>query len=92
MCQMMGTPYGGIAILQETHDQFPQDVKDAWAKFHAWWSKQEETPKTSDMPADVAAALQTMRDAPVPGQDGLFGRDSCYVKGVERLMAEQDSI
>jgi len=81
----MQTPFRGVPIPQEIHDQFPQEVKDAWAKFHSWWMSQGGSASSDSMPPDIKEAFEIMKDAPIPEHEGFFGRDSCYVHGIEQM-------
>lgn len=84
-----GTPFGGVPIVHDIHVQFPEEVKQAWETFHAWWQEQEVEPVSrKSMPAEVAAAFEIMKEAPIPEYEGYFGKDSCYVLGVERMLTE----
>lgn len=83
MC-MRSMPYG-IPIEEETHEQFPQEVKDAWEDFHEWWVRNFDgyhPIKWSDVPAKIKADFDIMCAAKIPGYDGATGKDSCYVIGV----------
>lgn len=81
----------GIRILPETHDLFPQHVKDAWETFHNWWENNfdgENPVSKSSMPEEVSAAFQIMKDAPIPGFSFATGADSCYVIGVSNNLID----
>lgn len=85
MCfNMYGPPYG-IPIPPEVHDQYAQGVKDAWETFDRWWKSfkdAEDLPTRKNMPQDVAHAMTTILEAPIPGEDGATGKDSCYMISV----------
>jgi len=83
---VFGPPPHGIPIPMEVHELFPEEVKEAWAKFHAWY---EEVPRDengqisrSHMPREVKEAMKVVLEAPIPGYDGHTGEDSCYMVGV----------
>lgn len=85
MCMCSGggcNPSRGIRIVAEIHDQFPQEVKDAWQVFYDWLIEQDDAIR-KNMPENVAAAYKIMCEAPIPGYEGLTGKDSCFVIEVE---------
>ncbi len=76
----------GIPILPEEHEQYPDVVKRAWEKFHEWWVDQPRPANRADMPQDVANAMDTILQAPIPGHPGATGKDSCYMIGVQQSL------
>jgi hypothetical protein len=92
MCFGHALPYG-IPITDELHNQFPDEVKQAWEIFHAWWQEQHEfagPPSRKNMPKDVEKAMNKILEAPIPGyeEEGFTGKDSCYMIGVHSRMAD----
>lgn len=75
----------GIPIPSEVHEQYPENVKTAWETFHQWWTQVnsgDKQPSRGNMPKDVAQAMNTILEAPIPGYDGATGADSCYMVNV----------
>lgn len=90
MCFGMFVPHG-IPIPDDIHQQYPEDVKKAWALFDDWWHKHftgDAPVNRSSMPKEVATAFDTIKNAPIPGYDGATGADSCYVIGVEKHLID----
>ena len=88
MGRACGTPNGGIPIQRHTHEQFPKEVQDAWEKFHNWVMEQVRPVSRASMPPDISEAYTMMKEAPIPGYEGSYGKDSCYVHGVEDNMVD----
>jgi hypothetical protein len=86
----MCSQQGSIRIPGYIHEQFPDEVKAAWETFHEWWEAQEEEhPKRSDMPQEVAQAYEIIKKAQIPGQpEGTTCEQSCYVIGVEKMLID----
>jgi hypothetical protein len=76
----------GIPITKDLHEQLPEETKKAFETFHAWFTDQER-PKRTDMPDEVAKALATIKETPIPGYEGHTCAESCYVRGVEMQLA-----
>lgn len=83
-----GTPNGGVPIPMRIHDQFSPEVKEAWVTFDGWWQSQDPPASRASMPLLVAQAFEIMKNAPIPEYDGYFGKDSCYVRGVENQLVD----
>jgi len=74
----------GIPIPGHIHDQFPDNVKEAFETFDAWWKQQTNRPvKRDTMPSEIAAAFQTIKQAEIPEHEDTTCEESCYVIGVE---------
>lgn len=86
----------GIPIEDETHNLYSAELKEAWAKFDAWWKQAQESTKEFElidrktMPADVKAAMELILKTPIPGWDGYTGADSCYMIGVQMMMTDPE--
>lgn len=90
MCMPIPRPVG-IPIPEEIHEQFPDEVKQAWETFNNWWQEQTtqtDSPKRSDMPAEVREAEEIILNAPIPTMDGPTGRDSCYMVFVQSALQD----
>ena len=74
----------GIPIPGYIHDQFPDNVKDAFSTFDAGWKQQTNRPvKRDTMPPEVATTFQTIKQAEIPEHGTTTCEESCYVLGVE---------
>jgi len=89
MCLRGGPPYG-VPIEDDTFEQYPDEVKQAWVTFDGWWHTVNAAfqVRKSDMPDDASQAMATILEAPIPGFEGKTGRDSCYMVNVLSMMEE----
>ena len=89
MCLPSGPPYG-IPISDDVHAQYSEDVKVAWHTFHDWWTEIDKPFSRSDMPEEVAQAMELILETPIPGYEetGATGKDSCYFVGVLAQMTD----
>ena len=78
----------GIPIQEHIHDQFPQNVKDAWVKFDEWWSNQTDPISRKNMPTEISEAYSVMKEAPIHGLEEWSGKDSCYIIEAENRMVD----
>ena len=81
--RLFNTPIRGIPLGPEISEQFPEEVKKAFEIFGEWWKKQER-PRRSEMPLEVKKALETIKNAEIPGYNGMTCKSSCSIIGVER--------
>lgn len=93
MCMGYGSfgqgPPLGIPIPPEVHEQYSDELKDAWVKFDAWWKTAVEDSNYEPVdrncvPDDVKAAYELILETPIPGyeEEGYTGKDSCYMIGI----------
>jgi len=92
MCMGYGSygPPFGIPIPPEVHEQYSDELKDAWVKFDDWWKSVSDTLSENgsidrnSMPDDVKAAYELILETPIPGyeEEGYTGKDSCYMIGI----------
>ena len=95
-CGCGGGPPYGIPIEADTQALYSDELNAAWNKFDAWWQKALQ--ENSDfepidrklMPEDVKAAMELIKETPIPGFEGFTGADSCYIIGVEMQMTEPE--
>jgi hypothetical protein len=76
----------GIVITPDIHEELPEDVKEAWEAFDNWWQKNFDGShhvNLSEMPREVSEAFDKIKNAPIPGYDGLTFESSCYMQGVK---------
>ncbi|HEX8923428.1 MAG TPA: hypothetical protein VF828_01700 [Patescibacteria group bacterium] len=50
--------------------------------------EQDRPVSRATMPAEIQQAYQLMKDSPIPENEGYFGKDSCYVLGVEDQLVD----
>ena len=84
----LGSPPHGIPIPESIHEQYPDEVKEAWATFDAWWKQLQGPAHRSDMPAEVVVAMETILAAPIPVYEGVTGADSCYMIAVQAQLLD----
>jgi hypothetical protein len=78
------TPTGGIPLGPEISEQFSKEVKVAFEVFGNWWEKQKR-PRRSEMPPEVKKALETIKNAEIPGYNGITCKSSCSMMSVEKI-------
>gem|GEM_PF-1322336 len=79
-----GPPFG-VPITDDIHQQYSPGLKVAWKTFDDWWKEQGRPARLADMPEDVKAAFDLVRETPIPGypdDEGPLGAESCYMVGV----------
>jgi hypothetical protein len=81
-----GPPYG-VPITSDVHEQYTDELKNAWEKFDAWWKSVSAEALDAglidrkSMPDDVRDAWKLILETPIPGyeEQGFAGKDSCYM-------------
>lgn len=88
MCMGYSGPPFGIPIPPDIHEQYSDELKAAWETFDAWWKKDHEgLPSRSQMPQDVAEAMNLICETEIP-TTGENGDKSCYMVSVEAALAD----
>ena len=92
MC-MASSPPHGIPIPEEVHQLYSDELKKAWHTFHEWWEQaylcsDSKVVSRSNMPEEVRQAMDLILETPIPGyeEEGITGKDSCYMIGVNSIM------
>ncbi len=72
----------GIPLTTDLHEQFSEDVKEAFKTFHQWWQQNHKSPKLINMSTKVKEAYTLIRATEIPGYPGITCDESCYIKSV----------